>query len=74
VASRVAFAAAANRAQAAGLSVGLYADLAVSIDRGGAEAWASQRIYASGASIGAPPDAFNMGGQDWGYRRSFPPA
>jgi (1->4)-alpha-D-glucan 1-alpha-D-glucosylmutase len=50
----------------AGLAVGLYTDLAVSIDRGGAEAWANQRLYAVGASVGAPPDAFNVEGQQWG--------
>ena len=49
-----------------GLGVGLYADLAVSVDRGGAEAWASQALYALGASVGAPPDEFNRRGQDWG--------
>ena len=41
-------------------------DLAVSVDRGGAEAWAQQGIYALGASVGAPPDEFNLRGQDWG--------
>jgi len=59
-------AAAADRARVATLSIGIYTDLAVSIDRGGAEAWANQSIYAMGASVGAPPDAFNMRGQDWG--------
>jgi (1->4)-alpha-D-glucan 1-alpha-D-glucosylmutase len=48
------------------LGVGLYGDLAVSVDRGGAEAWAEQDLYALGASIGAPPDDFNLNGQDWG--------
>ena len=59
-------AAAAERAADAGLSLGLYADLAVSIDRGGAEAWAQQTMYAATASVGAPPDAFNPEGQNWG--------
>jgi len=49
-----------------GLGVGLYEDLAVSVDRGGAEAWANQDLYAVEASVGAPPDDFNLGGQDWG--------
>jgi malto-oligosyltrehalose synthase/4-alpha-glucanotransferase len=48
------------------LGVGLYADLAVSIDRGGAEAWANQDLYAVTASVGAPPDDFNLAGQNWG--------
>ena len=59
-------AAVAARASDAGLAVGLYTDLAVSIDRGGAESWAHQELYAAGASVGAPPDAFNTEGQDWG--------
>lgn len=55
-----------RRAAELGLGVGLYQDLAVSVDRGGAEAWASQDLYAIAASVGAPPDDFNMRGQDWG--------
>ena len=49
-----------------GLGGGLYADLAVSVDRGGAETWANQSLYAVKASVGAPPDPFNLLGQDWG--------
>ena len=59
-------AAAGRRSRQLGLGVGLYQDLAVSVDRGGAEAWANQRLYALGAGIGAPPDDFNLNGQDWG--------
>ncbi len=49
-----------------GLAVGLYADLAVSADCGGAETWANQHLYAFDASVGAPPDAFSPNGQRWG--------
>jgi (1->4)-alpha-D-glucan 1-alpha-D-glucosylmutase len=49
-----------------GLGVGLYEDLAVSVDRGGAETWSHQDLYVVGASVGAPPDEFNTLGQDWG--------
>lgn len=59
-------AAIAKRADEAGLASGLYTDLAVSIARGGAESWAHQPLYAASASVGAPPDAFNPNGQDWG--------
>jgi (1->4)-alpha-D-glucan 1-alpha-D-glucosylmutase len=52
--------------RAAEMGVGLYQDLAVSVDRGGAEAWANQDLYAIAASVGAPPDDFNLRGQDWG--------
>ncbi len=55
-----------RRAFELGLGIGLYADLAVSIDRGGAEAWANQGLYATAASVGAPPDDFNQQGQNWG--------
>ncbi|OGA38348.1 MAG: 4-alpha-glucanotransferase [Betaproteobacteria bacterium RIFCSPLOWO2_12_FULL_62_13] len=56
----------ARRCYESQLGVGLYRDLAVSIDRGGAEAWANQDLYAIEASIGAPPDDFNLSGQNWG--------
>lgn len=56
---------AARRARDAGMAIGLYRDLAVSIDGRGAEAWANQRVYTQGASVGAPPDDFNLKGQDW---------
>jgi (1->4)-alpha-D-glucan 1-alpha-D-glucosylmutase len=62
----------ASRARACGLAIGLYADLAVSIDRGGADAWAWQHLYAIGASVGAPPDPFNARGQDWGLPPLIP--
>jgi 4-alpha-glucanotransferase len=50
----------------AGLSIGLYRDLAVGADPNGAEAWSDQELVAPGASIGAPPDALSRGGQNWG--------
>jgi len=59
-------AAAAAAGRKAGLSLGLYRDLAVGVDPDGAEAWADQDLVAPGASIGAPPDAFNRAGQNWG--------
>ena len=59
-------AAIAQDVASAGVAVGCYTDLAVSIDPGGAEAWAQQDLYAQAASVGAPPDAFNREGQDWG--------
>ena len=65
-------AAACGRASTPALSVGLYRDLAVSVDRGGAEAWTYQQCYALGASVGAPPDDFNLLGQDWGIAPWIP--
>ena len=49
-----------------GMPLGLYVDLALGADRGGAEVWSDQDAYALGASVGAPPDEFNPRGQDWG--------
>jgi glycogen operon protein len=45
--------------------VGLYRDLAVGVDSGGAEAWGTSD-YITAASVGAPPDLLNTQGQDWG--------
>ncbi|MFE4548700.1 4-alpha-glucanotransferase [Streptomyces sp. NPDC056785] len=53
-------------ARDAGMPVGLVHDLAVGVHPGGADAWAQQEYYAAGMSVGAPPDAFNARGQDWG--------
>lgn len=49
-----------------GMAIGLYLDLAVGCDGGGADVWANREIYVSGGSVGAPPDATNLLGQDWG--------
>ncbi|MCH2055719.1 MAG: 4-alpha-glucanotransferase [Thalassotalea sp.] len=48
------------------MPIGLYLDLAVGCDGSGAEVWANQALYVSSASIGAPPDAMNTLGQNWG--------
>ncbi|MGI5139991.1 4-alpha-glucanotransferase [Streptomyces sp. CA-106110] len=53
-------------ARDAGMAVGLIHDLAVGVHPGGADAWAQQEYLAAGMSVGAPPDAFNARGQDWG--------
>ncbi|MEU6395061.1 4-alpha-glucanotransferase [Streptomyces sp. NPDC046939] len=50
----------------AGMPVGLVHDLAVGVHPGGADAWAQRDVFAQGMSVGAPPDAFNARGQDWG--------
>jgi 4-alpha-glucanotransferase len=54
------------------LGVGLYGDLAVSVDVGGAETWSDQHLYALGASVGAPPDDFSLTGQNWGLPPIIP--
>ncbi len=54
-------------AKSRGMSVGLYHDLALATDRFGADFWAYQDNFVSGATVGAPPDAFSQNGQDWGF-------
>jgi 4-alpha-glucanotransferase len=41
-------------------------DLPIGVDPQGADAWAWQDLLARDVSVGAPPDAFNTRGQDWG--------
>ncbi len=55
-----------RRAEEAGVGIGLYRDLAVGVAPNGADAWSEQGIILTDASVGAPPDPFNMMGQDWG--------
>jgi 4-alpha-glucanotransferase len=52
------------RAAAEGVTV--IQDLPIGVAGGGADAWAWQGVLAQGVSVGAPPDAFNALGQDWG--------
>lgn len=53
-------------ARESGMAVGIVHDLAVGVHPDGADAWAQQDAFAQGMSVGAPPDAFNAHGQDWG--------
>jgi 4-alpha-glucanotransferase len=41
-------------------------DLPIGVSGGGADAWAWQDLLAQGVTVGAPPDALNSLGQDWG--------
>lgn len=68
------FAAAQQAAKAAGMRIGLVSDLAIGMDRAGSHAWARQSDLLLGLSIGAPPDAFNPHGQDWGLTGFSPRA
>ncbi len=58
-------AAAARRASAAGMALGIVHDLPIGVHPTGADAWALQDVVATGVSVGAPADAFNQQGQDW---------
>jgi (1->4)-alpha-D-glucan 1-alpha-D-glucosylmutase len=55
-----------RRCRERGMAVGLYLDLAVSVDRAGSDTWGHQSAYAKGATVGAPPDEVNPNGQGWG--------
>jgi 4-alpha-glucanotransferase len=59
-------AAAQRAARDAGMGIGLVHDLAVGVHPAGSDAWALRDALAIGMSVGAPPDAFNERGQDWG--------
>jgi 4-alpha-glucanotransferase len=54
------------RAQARGLALGLYLDIAVGVRRDGFDAWCEQDAILPGMTIGAPPDLLSRSGQDWG--------
>ncbi|MEK0083309.1 4-alpha-glucanotransferase [Benzoatithermus flavus] len=53
------------RARAAGMRIGLYADLATGVVPDGAEAWADPEALVTGATMGAPPDPLGPFGQNW---------
>jgi glycogen debranching enzyme GlgX len=54
------------RGKAAGLSLGLYRDLAVGAAPDGAEIAAGDGLFLKGVAVGAPPDPFAEAGQVWG--------
>ncbi|MBV8915175.1 MAG: 4-alpha-glucanotransferase, partial [Acetobacteraceae bacterium] len=65
-------AAAQDAAKAAGMPIGLIADLAVGADSGGSHCWARQDETLIGLSIGAPPDLLSTKGQSWGLAAFSP--
>lgn len=64
----------AARCRERGMAIGLYLDLAVSVDREGSDVRSFPGCYAATASVGAPPDDFNLSGQDWGLPPLLPQA
>ena len=55
-----------------GMSIGLYGDVAVGANPGGSETWSNRHLYLQNASVGAPPDALALKGQDWGIPPQHP--
>jgi 4-alpha-glucanotransferase len=68
------FASAQQKAKAAGMRIGLIADLAVGMSATGSYAWFYKDDVLSGLQIGAPPDLFNANGQNWGLTTLSPRA
>ncbi|MDI1261467.1 malto-oligosyltrehalose synthase [Aquabacterium sp.] len=60
------------RAESLGMAIGLYRDLAVGVNEGGAETWSRQNLYAMSLHVGAPPEEYNLAGQDWGLPPMIP--
>jgi 4-alpha-glucanotransferase len=54
------------RAKEIGMKIGIVADLAVGVNQAGAETWMMGSAFGQGVTVGAPPDAYNQAGQDWG--------
>lgn len=63
--ARQGLAAAHRDACAAGMAVGLIADLAVGVHRSGSDTWALGDAMLRGLTIGAPPDPLGPQGQNW---------
>src|SRR5690625_2256986 len=59
-------------ARQAGMSCGLIADLAIGTDPGGSHAWSMQDDILKAVTVGAPPDIYQPGGQDWGLTAFSP--
>ncbi len=63
-----------TEARRLGSPVGLYVDLAVGVEPGGADAWSEQASIITRVEIGAPPDSLNTAGQAWGLAAFNPRA
>ncbi|MEX2455592.1 MAG: 4-alpha-glucanotransferase, partial [Rhodospirillaceae bacterium] len=65
---------AAERVRSAGMRIGLYLDFAVGTAPDGSATWGDPELVVGGANIGAPPDVYFAGGQDWGLAPLSPTA
>ena len=55
-----------RHAKELGMEVGLYLDVAVGVQSDGFDAWNEQSAISRHLAVGAPPDAMNTAGQNWG--------
>jgi 4-alpha-glucanotransferase len=55
-----------DRASRLGMKAGLYLDVAVGVQSDGFDAWNEQVAISRHLAVGAPPDALNTAGQNWG--------
>ncbi|ROR73897.1 4-alpha-glucanotransferase [Bogoriella caseilytica] len=58
-------AAAQRQASQSGMGIGIMHDLAVGVHGSSAEVWTDAEVFATGVTVGAPPDMYNQQGQDW---------
>lgn len=56
----------------AGGNVDLIQDLPVGVNPAGADPWIFRGAFAEGFTVGAPPDSFNVNGQNWGIAPLHP--
>jgi 4-alpha-glucanotransferase len=63
-----------QRARDLALPIGLYLDVAVGVAPAGFDAWSERDSVMSGFGVGAPPDAYNNAGQNWGLAAFNPVA
>ena len=54
-------------AREVGMEIGIMADLAVGVHGYGSEKWSRPELFASGMSVGAPPDVYSQQGQNWSH-------
>lgn len=66
-----ALATAQAQTRASGMAIGLICDVAVGVDPSGSDAFGNPGML-QGLRIGAPPDAFNSSGQNWGLTTFSP--
>jgi len=55
-----------------GMCIGIYNDLAVGVEPFSSVCWAERSHYALDIGVGAPPDDFNLLGQNWGLPPQLP--